>query len=323
MAGYPGSGGQQLPISTPMYNQFAGVVLCDGLLERSGPFRLRNIKTGEPAIANRLHIGEVVRYNSNIHIHQLEGRKPNIYGSSIRISGAHHVGRNCHTPGCMSKLILPDHVRIVCVDAREMRWCSVGIVAFHSFAWPRNTKEAKGLARTLFTDHCGWADVLVVRGHCLSSSHACFRANRVLENLLRNWSKMGRSYMVCKEGSVRIGGGDPVPVWLGEWCVYNDFCQCNLVGFMDDRREVGFEQRRNWHHPGAPCSNLMWRCHQLFKCNCRCSQLRRRYPGDQCNRNTMNVLLAIRPVRSIIHVLVDATPSVPPKRCPAGAFLKV
>ena len=92
-------------------------------------------------------------------------------------------------------------------------------MAFHSFSWPRNTREAKGIARTLFTNHCKWADVLIVRGRCFSSHKACFRANRALENLLSNWSQLGRPYLVYTEGvgpclSLGPGSEDPVPRWL-------------------------------------------------------------------------------------------------------------
>ena len=96
-------------------------------------------------------------------------------------------------------------------------------MAFHSFSWPRSTKDARIIARRLFTNHCGWADVLVVCGRCFSSSNTCYRANRVLENVLWNWSKLGRPYVVYKEGGVDIGGGDPVPAWLNEFCVYRGF----------------------------------------------------------------------------------------------------
>ena len=180
---------------------------------------MRNINIGKPAIANRLHIGEVVRYIGNIYIHNLEGRKTNAEGSSLRISDARHVGMTYHAPDCMSNPPLPRHVHIVYIDVRKVRWCSAGSVAFHSFSWPRNTKEATGIARTLFIYHCKWAGVLVVHGRCFGSSGACFRSNRVLDNLLWNWSKTGRPYVACTEGSVGIGGGDPVPAWFDGWCV--------------------------------------------------------------------------------------------------------
>ena len=119
---------------------------------------------------------------------------------------------------------LPKHCRIACIDACKLRWCSVDSVAFHSFAWPRNVKEAKGIARTLFIDHCDWVDVLIVRGRCFSSNTVCFRANRVLADLLWNWSKMRRPYVVYGEGNGGIGDCDFVPAWLTHECVHRDFC---------------------------------------------------------------------------------------------------
>ena len=206
----------------------------------------------------------------------------------------------------------------VCVRAcvREMRWCSTRNVAFHSFAWPRGTKEANSIARTLFINHCGWVDVLVVRGRCFSSSHACFGAGKVLDELLWGWSKMWRPYVVYNDNRVHIGGGDPVPVWLSEWCVYKDLCQCDLVGFGGDQREVDFQQRRNLHHPGAFCNNLMWRCHKCFKCRCRYSRFKLVHFDDQCDRNAMDVLIAAKFVRSIVHVLVGDPPSIHPRVVP-------
>ena len=41
-----------------------------------------------------------------------------------------------------------------------------------------------------------------------------FRSNRALDNLLWHWAKEHRPFVVYKEGSDRIGGGDPVPIWL-------------------------------------------------------------------------------------------------------------
>ena len=65
-------------------------------------------------------------------------------------------------------------------------------MAFHLFVWPRNSRDVRSLVRTLFINHCKWADVLVVRGRCFCSHKSCFRSNRVLENLLWNWSKTDR-----------------------------------------------------------------------------------------------------------------------------------
>ena len=194
-----------------------------------GPIPLRNIKIGRPAIANRLRIVEVVRCKCRTLIHYLGGRKTNTFCSAAYVRNTHHQGRNYCAPGCNLNRPLPGHVRIVYLDAKKFRWGSVDNVASHSFAWPRNVREAKGIVRTLFTNHCNWADVLVVRCRCFSTSKVYFRANRVLENLLWNWSKMGRPYVVYREGREVSGGGDPVPSWLSGECVHQDFCQCNLV----------------------------------------------------------------------------------------------
>ena len=148
-----------------------------------GHVRLRSIKTGCPAIGIRLHIGKVARCNTVTCIHDLEGRQTNALGSSMKVSGAHDVGRNYHAPGCMYNPPLPRIVRIVYDDVRKVNWCSICSVACHSFSWPRKVREAKGIARTLFSNRCNWADVLVVRGRCFGSRDVCFRPNRALQNL--------------------------------------------------------------------------------------------------------------------------------------------
>ena len=67
----------------------------------------------------------------------------------------------------------------------------------------------------------------------------------MLENVLWNWSILGRPYLVHKEGSKAICGGDPVPVWFHEWCVYRELCQCNLIG-KNQRGDVRFLQHQGW-----------------------------------------------------------------------------
>ena len=115
----------------------------------------------------------------------------------------------------------------------------MGSVASRSFAWPRRFREAKGIARKLFTNHCGWAGVLVVHGRCFSSSRACFGSNMVLGDLLWNWSTMRRPYIVYKEGGEGIAGGDLVPAWLNEWCVCVCVCIAINVGVLWWMRFVG------------------------------------------------------------------------------------
>ena len=103
-----------------------------------GPIRLRNVKAGEFATADRLFVGEVVRCDSRTFIHTLDGRRANTFCSTLFISDAQYVGLNYGasgaSPGCMSKLPVLSHVRIVYVDACKLRWCSIGGVFFHSFA---------------------------------------------------------------------------------------------------------------------------------------------------------------------------------------------
>ena len=132
----------------------------------------------------------------------------------------------------------------------------------------------------------------------------------VLENLLWNWSKMVRPYVVYQEGSEGICDGNPVPSWLLGECVYKDFCQCNLVS----RRHQG------WHHPGALYSNMISRRHELFEGHCGQSNIQRPFPID-CDRNTKNVEIATRLSRVVMHVLTDVLPSVPQRGAPLVSAL--
>ena len=296
-------------------NKFVGRVPPGGLRQARRRIRLRNIKVGHLAIADRVHVGEVVRYDSRTFIHNLEGRRTNAIVSALRITGAHHVGRNYDafgaSPGSRSISPVPSHARLVCIVTCKLKWCSVGIVAFHSFAWPRSTKEAKGIARTLFANHCNWVDVSIVRGRCFSSHKVGFRANRVLENWLWNRSKLGRLYRVYKEGNKGTGGGDPILAWLEDWCAYKDVCQCQLVG-TNNKGEIRFPQHQGWHRPGTFYSNGLGRRHQLVRGSCRYVQANWPYP-ESCNRNIMNTHVAINLTKLMTHVLGDAPPSVPPR----------
>ena len=105
--------------------------------------------------------------------------------------------------------------------------------------------------------------MLIVRGRCFSTHKFCFRANRVLENLLWNWSKMRRPYVVYRGGNDGTGDCDLVPAWLTHECVYKGFCQCNLVG----------PRYNDWHHLGALYSNIVSRRHQLFEGRRGCSHV--------------------------------------------------
>ena len=183
---------------------------------------MRNVKVGEVAIAKGLQIGTVARVGGLTYIHNLEGRMTNTTGSAFQIIGAHHFGRNDHSPTSKLSPPLPSHVRIVYVDTRKLRWASVDscLVPWHS--------RGQGIARTLFINHCGWADVLVVRGRCFGPNRFCLRANRILKNLLWNWACGGRPYLVYKEGSEESVGGDPILNWLDNGCVYQGFASVIL-----------------------------------------------------------------------------------------------
>ena len=202
-----------------------------------------------------------MRYQSRTLIHNLEGRKTNTWCSTMRVGNGHHEGRGYFAPACAYNPPFPNYVRTVYIDICKLRWCSVGSAVFHSFVWPRNVKEAKGIVRTLFTNHCNWVDVFIVRGRCYSSSKVCFRANRVLEHVLWNWSKMRRPYVVYRGGNGGIGSGDFVPSWFAKECVHRSCCQCKLVG----------SRHQGWHHPGALYSNVVSRRRQLFEKDCGCS----------------------------------------------------
>ena len=231
--------------------------------------------------ACRCCIGEVARRNSTTLIHHLEGGKSVAHASIVKVYAGHHVGRDCHYHGVPPPL--PSYVRIVYIDVRNVCWCSVGSVPFHSFAWPTfDVRKAKSIARTIWTNHCGWASVLVIRGRCWCSQKNWFRSNCVLENLLWRWCEVGRPFMVYKEGNGETGGGDPVPAWLkGIFCVGDDFCQCNLVGvgLLGSLLNIN---GHGWHHPGMLYANgdaVWYKFPQLLKCNCRYSMIKTHYPG--------------------------------------------
>ena len=161
-----------------------------------------------------VRVGRVALVGSHTSIHNLESRMLNTSGSAIRIDGSHHFGKSHHARECELNPPLLSHVRIVYIDTRKVRWCSVGSVAFHWFAWPRETREVRGIARTLFTNHCGWVGVLIVRGRCFGPSKYFLWANRILEKLLWNWASAGRPYMVYNEEVRRRAAVIPFRVGL-------------------------------------------------------------------------------------------------------------
>ena len=105
-------------------------------------------------------------------------RKTNTCKSFVRVKGGNHEGRNYFAFGCKLNPPLPGYCRIVDIDTEKFHWCSIGSVAFHSFAWPQDFGKTKSIVRKLFADHCDWVDVLIVRGRRFDYHRNCFRANR-------------------------------------------------------------------------------------------------------------------------------------------------
>ena len=175
--------------------------------------------------------------------------------------------------------------------------------------------KAKSIVRTLFANHCVWADVLIVRERCFDSHRNCFRANIALENLLWNCSKMRRPYVVYQEGDVATNNCDPVPDWPARECVYRDFCQCHLLG----------DNYQGWCRPGALYSNVVCSRFQLFDRRCDCIgdavMSESPLPWNYHNRNAKNSEIATGLSRIVLHVLEDAPPSVPPRGEPMVCVL--
>ena len=154
-----------------------------------------------------------MRQGSGIVATNVEARRSDIVRAILRFSGGHHSGRDSRCPAYPGNQVLaslPDNVRIVSLDVCKVHWCSVCGVAIHSLAWPRIARAAKVIRRTLFTNHCSWADVLVVHSRC----SCCHGSNRVLERLLWHWAKLRMSFVVCKEARAETRRGDRVPELL-------------------------------------------------------------------------------------------------------------
>ena len=116
---------------------------------------LRNIRTALPALevdclGEGLQVGGVARWLSSTYVHNRGGRCTSAARLSMGIMGGHHHGMSRYSPHGGVFPFLPSYVRVVYLDARLVRCCSVNSVAFHSFAWPRKAREAKSIARTLF-----------------------------------------------------------------------------------------------------------------------------------------------------------------------------
>lgn len=188
------------------------------------PIRLWNIRVGKPAVVEGLHVGGVSLFATPTFVQNLGGRKTNTRNSFVRVAGGHHEGMIYFALGFKLNLPLPGYCRIVYIDTHKLHLCSIDSVAFHSFVWPQDVGKGKRIVRTLFANHCDWADMLIVRGRCCGNHRNCFCANSVLEDLLWNWSKMRRPYVVYQEGKTATSDCDPIPGWLTQECVYKDFC---------------------------------------------------------------------------------------------------
>ena len=124
-------------------------------------------------------VGNVVRCGARTCVHNFKGRKTNTHGSIVRVEGGHNVGMGCHRLGSCGCLRFPHYCRIVYIDTRKLKWCSIENVVFHSFKWPKDRRKAKRIARTLFANHCDWADVLIVRGRCFGFHRSCHHSNGI------------------------------------------------------------------------------------------------------------------------------------------------
>ena len=301
--GYPGNGGQLFPLHAPLYNKHIGGKFPEDLdYFTYDPISLRNIRVGKPAAVGGLHVGGVSRFAICTFAQNLGGRKTNMHRSFVRVDGGHHEGRNYFALGCKLNPPFLGYCRIVYIDTHKLQWCSISSAAFHSFVWPQDVGKAKSIVRTLFVNHFDWVDVLIIRGRFFGYHRKCFRANRVLENLLWNWSKMRRPYVAYQEGNMAISNCDPVPGWFVQECVYEDFCQCHVLG----------SRSQGWHRPGALYSNVVCRRFQLFERHCDCSHDGLQFPLGY-GRNTCNREIAIKLSRVVMHGLSDMPPSVPPR----------
>ena len=207
----------------------------------------------------------------------------------MRVQHGQHIGQNY----CYHGLPPPSlsWVRVVYVDACNIERCSVDNVSFHVFAWPTlDVRKTQPIARTLWTNPCKWADVLIVRGRCWPSRKDYFRSNGVSEDILWHWAQEHRLFVVYKEGNDEIGCGDPVPAWIDmSYCVCGDLCQCNLPGVTKSGAPM-MSNHQSWHHPSALRTNNINTINgysHVFNCNCFYSRVTAHRPTIDCNKNTM------------------------------------
>ena len=279
---------------------------------------LRDIRKNRLALRCRHSFGFVVRYQSCTYIHNVEGRRFGACRSAMCVDGGHHVGCHGRYHGVPSPLL--SCVRLVYIDVRKVKRCSVDGVVVRLFLWPTfDVKKAKSVVRILCTNHCQWVDVLIIRGRRWSSQPSYFRSNRVLGNLLWHWQDQGRPLIVYTEDSEAIGGGDLAFGWLMGYgcCVGRDVCQCNWVGV-----EVSGRPRiingQGWHHLGMLFSNSGVVFHEsarVFECNCRYSQVNTHYPNQDCHKHTMDGLIATKLIRAVVDMFAEVSRD-DPQLCP-------
>lgn len=114
---------------------------------------LRNIRAGLPALRGRWPVGRVIRHLVRTYIHNLEGCRAGASGAVMRVEHGHDVGKDNRYHGVPPPLL--SCVRVVYIDIRKIKLCSVGGVSFHSFAWPTfDARKAKSIARSLWTNRC-------------------------------------------------------------------------------------------------------------------------------------------------------------------------
>ena len=136
-----------MSFDAPMYYKFVGQRPL--YIWWEGGRRLRNIRVGHPALwldvcrpkaRNISKIGDVVRPGSCAVVNGLEGHTSGAVRSAMDIKGGHYYrcAVTCLHKGNLVFASLPNNARIVYFDVHKLRCCSVGSVAFHSFAWPSN-----------------------------------------------------------------------------------------------------------------------------------------------------------------------------------------
>ena len=292
----------------PKYNKLIG-----GVRAAIDPIHLRNIKLGEFAVDDRWHIGRIERFATRTYIHGFIGRKSIVNCSIVRVKDGHHVGKNCFRLGCGDHPLLPLDCRIVYLDVRKLKWCSVDSVAFHSFKWPKDGRKAKSIVRTLSANYCNWADVLIVRGRCFRYTDG-YTANRVLENLLWQWNGLKRPFVVYQQERIKYHRRDILPRWMvGDYTLrtHRNFCQCHLVHV----------EGKGWHRPGTLYSNVVRDFGEMYANPCSCfTRVGWRYPRG-CTHHSVNCDVATGLSWIAMWPLQKAPPPVPPRSEKLDSFL--